>query len=555
MAGTERTVVEHEVRDQLARVLSSSAFSSSDRLRRFLTFVVEETLAGRGDRIKAYTVATSAFGRRDDFDPQQDSIVRIEAGRLRRALEHYYLTEGSADAVRIVIPKGTYTPEFVRADAAPDVHPLFGTRTRRRGPRILVAPFELEAGEAILPGFGAAFTRQVVIGLTRFGTLFVYGPATGLSQTPQPDLARLREEIGADFVLTGSVGVYETRLTVDLLLQEAPEGRYVWADRFERALGAAELRGLRDEVADRIVRRLAQPYGVIYSRELDHEGDAPERLGNYRAVLEYYQFVRTLDMERLEGVRQGLERAVEDDPGYAEAFACLSRLYSDMARFDNDALADLNGRLGRAMLLARKAISRAPSSSAGYHALALAHWFRGEVDECLAAFRTALALNPNDTEIMADFGLRLAARLEWQEAIPLVTESFRRNPCQATTFRMAFVIWHYFNRRFDQALAEVRMVGAPTVVYPHLLAAAAAAELGLDDEARAAVAAIERIAPGYGRYMLADLTARNGHPDLISMLAASLRKAGVQGLEQESGARIALHGPHDRERDGPRLPA
>jgi hypothetical protein len=70
------------VRAELERILASEAFDASARNRQFLRYVVEETLSGRADRIKAYAIATAVFGREADFDPQVDSIVRIEAGRL-----------------------------------------------------------------------------------------------------------------------------------------------------------------------------------------------------------------------------------------------------------------------------------------------------------------------------------------------------------------------------------------------------------------------------------------------------------------------------------------
>ena len=104
-----------EVRAFLQKLLASGEFNASERNRRFLSYVVEETLGGRGSRIKAYNIALAAFDRGKDFDPLADPIVRIEAGRLRRSLEHYYLTAGKADAVRIDIPKGAYVAAFSRA--------------------------------------------------------------------------------------------------------------------------------------------------------------------------------------------------------------------------------------------------------------------------------------------------------------------------------------------------------------------------------------------------------------------------------------------------------
>jgi hypothetical protein len=100
-----------DVRVQLARILASD-FDASERNRRFFSHIVEEKLAGRGDRIKAYGIAIAVFERDDSFDPQSDPIVRIEASRLRRSLERFYLLTGKDDPLRIEIPKGGYVPLF-----------------------------------------------------------------------------------------------------------------------------------------------------------------------------------------------------------------------------------------------------------------------------------------------------------------------------------------------------------------------------------------------------------------------------------------------------------
>ena len=100
-----------EIRAELARVVESPEFSVTERVRAFLRYVVEETLSGRADRIKAYSIAIEVFERDEAFTPD-DPVVRIEAGRLRRALERYYLVAGQTDPVQIDIPKGGYVPVF-----------------------------------------------------------------------------------------------------------------------------------------------------------------------------------------------------------------------------------------------------------------------------------------------------------------------------------------------------------------------------------------------------------------------------------------------------------
>jgi hypothetical protein len=101
-----------DVREALSRVLASRTVRSAGRARTLLEFVVGETLSGRGDRLKGYTIAVGALGRRDDFDAQSDSFVRVEAGRLRRRLVEYYSDEGRHDRVRIELRRGTYRPVF-----------------------------------------------------------------------------------------------------------------------------------------------------------------------------------------------------------------------------------------------------------------------------------------------------------------------------------------------------------------------------------------------------------------------------------------------------------
>ena len=101
------------VRDALERILASPGFEASPRHRRLLEYLVEETLAGRADRLKGLTIAFDVFGRdASTYDREADPVVRIEAAKLRRRLKSYYLTAGHDDPIRIDIPKGTYVPTF-----------------------------------------------------------------------------------------------------------------------------------------------------------------------------------------------------------------------------------------------------------------------------------------------------------------------------------------------------------------------------------------------------------------------------------------------------------
>ena len=123
--------------EQLQKILDSPSFEASERRKRFLRYVVEEMLAGRADRLKGYAIATQVFDRDDSFDPQTDPVVRLEARRLRRALEHYYLTAGRDDPIRIEIPKGDTRPSARCGSTRHSILPLRQVNPPRRwcGPR------------------------------------------------------------------------------------------------------------------------------------------------------------------------------------------------------------------------------------------------------------------------------------------------------------------------------------------------------------------------------------------------------------------------------------
>src|SRR5215813_2782725 len=338
------------VRTQLQRIVACQEFDASDRNRRFLQYVVEETLGGQTDRIKAYTIATSVFGRDATFDPQADPIIRIEASRLRRSLERYYLTAGKNDPIRIEIPKGHYVPTFGRAEIEPPrpdgaAAPASSTLPRRssargrhrtawkwsaaaatglvavfalawlaqvekylplsagnrapqvagHGPEILVAPFDNDGANAADAALARGFTREVVVGLTRFDGLFVYGPETSLLYEANANVNRPLHGLPIRYVLTGGVTVDENRFHVTAFLVDANTGRNLWSETFERDRTPGDVFKIRDSIASRVVQTLAQPSGILYREEAKGiDGTPSESFTSYQCVLKFYEYRRTL---------------------------------------------------------------------------------------------------------------------------------------------------------------------------------------------------------------------------------------------------------------------
>ena len=111
-AVAQSPVPDAEVREQLRRIVESEVFRRSAQMERFLTQAVERKLLGHPEELKEYALGRDVFNRGDDYDPRTDSIVRVEAQRLRRKLREYYNTEGREDRVLMTLPPGSYVPVF-----------------------------------------------------------------------------------------------------------------------------------------------------------------------------------------------------------------------------------------------------------------------------------------------------------------------------------------------------------------------------------------------------------------------------------------------------------
>ncbi|RUV22586.1 hypothetical protein EOA86_28475, partial [Mesorhizobium sp. M5C.F.Ca.IN.020.32.2.1] len=116
------------VRETLERLLASETFGRSERARKLLRYLVEREQAGEADKLKGFSIAMDVFGKDGDFDPSTDAVVRVQAGRLRELLQHYFANEGVAEPIRIAIPRGGYVPSYelnairLPAEPAPKEH-------------------------------------------------------------------------------------------------------------------------------------------------------------------------------------------------------------------------------------------------------------------------------------------------------------------------------------------------------------------------------------------------------------------------------------------------
>jgi TolB-like protein len=572
-------VTHEQVRSALAGILSSEGFSASARNRKLLEYVVGETLAGRADRIKAYTLATVVFERGADFDPQLDPVVRLEASRLRKALEHYYLTAGKDDPVRIDIPKGSYIPTFESAladspaaavsepDAPKPVAPRrWGWRRSAQGSAIAAAVFaaivaavvilrpdgvdwgsarnkdpaaaETRPAIIVLPFTGDAqptgstlaygLTVGVISDLARFKNIRVYGTETSYDDRSH-DPAALLKTLGIAYIVEGQVSVADERFRSIISLIEAKSGRYVWSVRSDGTLSASEIFLRQGEIASLVARSIAQPYGVLFNDQIKEiKAKPPEHLTSYECVMVTELYRREESIGDFPTAHACLARAMRDDPFYSHAYAALSLLYSDEYRiaFGRDRTRADN-RL-TALGLAQEAVKIDPNSSTAFLALHTAYWPLNKVTESFAAAEQGLALNPNNTQLRASYGARLCLRGEWQRGLTLLREAFAMNPSLSDAYRYILSLDRYRSGDYRDALLEVSQINLPNDVFTQVLLAMVNSALDDKTAAQQAVQRIRAMAPDFSDRAIEGFRANNFDEAIIDDIAQGLARAGLE---------------------------
>ena len=289
-----------DVRAELDRILASKGFATAGRLSKLLRYVVEKTLAGETDQLKEYAVGIEVFERDDKYDPRLDSIVRVEAGRLRTKLDEYYNGEGAASPIRISLPRGGYSARVLpvreranagrgcrqwprhrrprRSRAAIPLAAVLLMRDRRngrsgsaaaiavRGPTSgrpsAVLPFEANMiGERQQQLLRARLTEAVTSELARLGTLSVASHTSAMQFAGQRrPMCEIAAALKASYMVEASVDDEASEILVVARIVDAETDRKMWV---------SDYRGPRDDV-----RGIAQRIAFDVSAEI-LKRDAP----------------------------------------------------------------------------------------------------------------------------------------------------------------------------------------------------------------------------------------------------------------------------------------
>jgi len=391
-------------------------------------------------------------------------------------------------------------------------------------PSIAVLPFK-NLGDPEQERFVDAFTDEIITELSRFHELFVV--ASNSVFTYKGKAVKVQEvarELGVQYVLEGNVERAGDRLRVTAQLVDAITGHHVWVESYDR--NADDLFAVRDEVIEEIV-------GTLGSTERGPiAGDVAKRAKRKTTEdLNAYEYVVLANEHQIRYTKEdtvigrGLaERAIELDPMYARAHRLLAWLHFQDMYFDWSDSPEESGE--RAFEAAQKAVELDPGDGRNYWALGYMRlWIMRQHEKAIAEYERALTLNPNDADLLADWGFSLAILGRAEESLELIAKAMRLNPHYPDWYDWALGTAYYNVRRYDEAIAALQRMQNHNVDSSSYLAASYA-QLGRIEEAQPEVEKIIELDP---EFSIADWAEKQPYPNQADLdhYIDGLRKAGL----------------------------
>src|SRR5579862_1104962 len=461
------------------------------------------------------------------IDETAEAIARVP-DRFRerqwtRLVDGAALAEFSARVVRLL--------EEGQAAASPGlaaVRPIeiVGRGGVAEGFWVAVLPFKCGGGNADLAAFAEALADEIVTGLCRFSYLRVIARSSTLRYAGAvADVRTIGKEVGARYVIEGSLRQAGARLRLAVQLVDTVSGAHLWAESYEREFNSEAAFELQDELAARIVSTVADLHGVL-PRSLSElvRGRPPAELSPYEAVLRSFSYAQRPLPEELVPAREALESAVRKAPANGDAWAMLSVLcvqdYAHGFKLQTDALA-------RGLAAAQRAVDAAPTSHLAYYALGQALFFHKETQSFRKAVERAIALNPMDGNSLASLGEMLVYSGNSARGLQLTARAKQLNPNHPGWYWYVDVWNAYRQADYKAALGFALNVNLPDHWPLHMFLTAIHGELGDTTAAANALRKLLRLRPDFAAAGRADVE-KWWDAGFVEQLTEGWRKGGLE---------------------------
>jgi len=523
-----------EINRQLQRVLDSPVFKNSPILTKFLSFIVSETIHEKQQHIKEYSIAINVLNRQADFNPHDDAVVRIHAGRLRRALNEYYLTQGISDPIIIQIPKGGYIPQFELGNAAKPVEVRLKVLAEHKArPVVAVFPFHIFPRYKELLEFSSILEAQFSAELSRFKEISVIGYfSEEMKAKIERNVLEAGVSVGADYVITGSILYRNESLRVTANLLITATGEVIMIKSFEEEGLFPDLYEFQDEIVQGVIAAVGGYYGII-SQEIEKssQAGASNSSGIRDAINRYYKYQRSYSIENYNTALATLQNSLVEHPDDAVSWAMLGELYLDGIGLG---ITKLDDPMSKSFRCVMESLKLDPHCQQAWHTLSLVHLFRKEKKACREAALQCIQLNPNCAEIVSGVAIMLICAGYFDEGYRILEKAFILNLHHPWWINGGFSLYYLHKKEYGKALNWAEKMNAEETFWDPLLKCVALTNLNKKEAARKYLSKLLQLEPALPTRIRALLSNFVLSDELIEEIISGLEKSGLRDTNLRS---------------------
>lgn len=447
------------IEDQLRMILVSPYFNSAKQMKNFLNFVVSQAIKGEGRRLKQYTIAVEGLNAEDDFNPDNNPLVRIIGGRVRNRLKKYYRQEQIENKIIISIPKGSYVPEFKRIVKSSATH---GVQLDSHGPKLSLVCFsdktQMESINRLLFRVGDNLAKK----LSRFTffRLVVAIPFVDKSES-KTGIATIKAQYNPDY----SLGLFlqeiiDNQFTLLYRLVEIESKEVLWSESYEidAALSGQGLEEISGKISSEIVGFQQGIMLTHWARKLLKD---KKSIPTYYQTLVYFQqYLDNLDKKTFLDVIRVSQEALKRNPEDIIANVIIAGLCRRDYSYSYETMT-LPLELGKRY--AETAIRLKPNSQEAHFVLGQLLFHLNEWERCLDEFKIAGSIGQYHTVVEFGTGYYYCMMGQWNDGLALVKTAMSLTPYYPSYFYLVPFLDFYRKRKYKKALFDALKITTPFV--------------------------------------------------------------------------------------------
>jgi len=517
-----------EILEQVEKICDNADLKTKPVICRFLRFVVTETLEGRGDQLKGYAVGIGVFGKDEDFDPEQDSLVRIHAGRLRRLLRLYYLLEGKNDPIVIEIPKGTYQPKFSFSKPGgnqTEKYSISGKHLKEAPnmePSLAIFPFLNLSDDPNIEYFALGFSEELSIELNKYEDIQV------IHCWKRPDLntikGKISSGIGARFVLDGSVQKHQNQYKVNALLIDSSNGTQLWSEHYYVDSTSDDFFKSIESICDGIAKSIGSEFGhILRSLKDGFDRNEPKSLNVLEAKLRFYYYDFHISPELGKSTFSYIQQVLSQSPNSGILYAMAAAIIGGGYAFDQPGIS-----LQQMDELVDRALELDPDGQIVRLGNLYRHFLKNNKSDFFMEAEYCLSIKFSSPYRLGTIGHFIALYGDWERGKNILDKAMNKHIGYPLHLHGGTCAYYYRKNDFENALKEAYKFRTPVLFWSKVYLLACLGQLNRKTNVKNEIIKLKKLKPDFEEkaYMLISRFIKE--EELVIKLLEGLKKAGLK---------------------------